>query len=192
MQSVITVTIIKAILFGTFLLPQIAHADEKQVPTAAVPVPVSLCVGGLYRSKIEGVPVYADAAKTSQVLAKLSLGAEVCYLGERESFAIVEWPLRTEKIIPLPEAEKADSDPQRKLAYVRLVDLWEPRDRARKRRTGLLSTLKDYYYYMRSGGVPDDGLAPYRPLLNSVAPSDTDVDGCEPEAPCSNETPPQK
>jgi hypothetical protein len=197
MQGDAIVTAIKVFLLGILFLPQFVSADEKQAPTTAEQPPASApvaveCVGGFYRSKLDGVPVYADAATTSQVLTKLALGAEVCYLGERAGFAIVEWPLRTVKIVPVPESEKVISDPKLKIAFVRTVDLWEPRGSARKRRTGLLSTLKDYYYYMRSGGVPDDGLAPYRPLLNSVSPSDTDVADCEPEAPCSNESPPQK
>ncbi len=112
------------------------------------------CLGGKYRSKKDDVAIYADSDRAAEVIGRLALGEKACYLGEQSGFAIIAW------------------QPPRKLAYVHLTDLWPPRgEQARRGGKDLFQNAADYLNYMRYGGVPDDGLAPYRPLMNPFSNS---------------------
>ena len=129
------------------------------------PEKLGQCTGLLYKSKKEGVPVYQEADTTSLVIAHLSLGEEVCYVGEKDEFAILHW----EK-----NSASANEKEKHTLAYARLVDLWAneryqklPQDETNQipRPRNFFQKIKSYYYYLRSGGVPEDGLVPYRPII---------------------------
>jgi hypothetical protein len=164
---------------GLALIVSTALADDSFVVNER-PEEIGECTGLLYKSKKDDVPVYAEADKTSEVIARLSIGEVVCYVGEQDDFAVLHWRIDKNK----------SADSQTQLAYSRLVDLW-PSDqyqvkgeanRGTQKRKGFMSTLKSYYYYMRSGGVPEDGLAPYRHIIDSVrvkpAPMPTPEQGC--------------
>ena len=115
--------------------------------------------------KRKGCRYNQDPDVTAQVITKLGLGERVCYVGENEQFAIVDWSLQHE----LNEARDQVAS-EEKVAYIRLVDLWTPSKgpgSAQKGGTkGFVSWVKQYYHYVRSGGVPEDGLIPYRPVLD--------------------------
>ncbi len=101
---------------------------------------------------MEDVPVYAESDLTAEVVARLSLGEEVCYVGEEKEFAIVEGEFELKKS---------------RLSFVRLVDLWAPNLPASKTPArGLFEQVRRYLKYLQSGGVPEDPLLPYRPLLS--------------------------
>lgn len=125
--------------------------------------PPEKCSGWLYRSKKHEVAVFEEPDRASRVLEYLSRGDEVCYVGERERFAIVEWTVE-------------------KQAYVRLVDLWPGplSDYAKEKLSksgkpmpnpteyglmGIIKRVKRYFTYMRSGGVPDNALDAYEPII---------------------------
>ncbi len=142
-------------------IPGILRAEESFVRHER-PEVLGKCTGLLYKAKKDNVPVYYEADLSSGVLSRLSAGELVCYVGEQGEFAVLHWQEG--------EANSKDS----KLAYARLVDLWPSNQTQqatqlspfKQHPPNVLNTLKSYYYYVQSGGVPEDGLAPYRPLIN--------------------------
>ncbi len=100
-----------------------------------------------YRSKKADVPVYLEADTASGVLDRLKLGEEVCYVGERAEYAILDWS--KQGII------RGAAAPAKEQAYVRLVDLWPPREH---RSSGW--GLSDWWG--RYGGAMDDPLGGLR------------------------------
>lgn len=128
----------------------------------------------LYRSKKEGVPVYAEPSTSAAVIARLELGENVCYVGEQAGFAIIDWTKQSK----IGKSREVSGSEQR-LVFVRVVDLWEARDdRSLKQygAAGILQRLKQYYYYLRSGGIPETGFMPFEPLVEPD-PSPTQVPG---------------
>ncbi|MFN8390962.1 MAG: hypothetical protein U0136_11795 [Bdellovibrionota bacterium] len=111
-----------------------------------------------YRSKRAQVPVFQDAETRSPVIDRLALGEEVCWIGEQNGFAILDWD--KQQVIRGEELK-----PSGARAYVRLVELWEPRPRHENSRS-VVDRLRDYYYYRQSGGVPEDPFWVARPLLS--------------------------
>ena len=120
------------------------------------------CLNYIYKAKKEGVPVYKEPDETSGTLANLSLGEEVCYIGQQESFAILNWKWRAEG------EKRADSQPD--VAYARLSDLWDYSTSGDDAESSFLGRVfrraKSYYQYLRYGGVPEDALLPYSPLVD--------------------------
>lgn len=115
------------------------------------------CGGLLYRAKREGVPVYAEPDTTSRVVHRLTLGERVCYVGEQKAFAILDW----REYVPAEQTEP-------RVAFARLVDLWAPNER-RGGVVGFFNRVKGFLYYIINGGVPEDPLLPYRPLIRDRA-----------------------
>ena len=101
-----------------------------------------------YRSKKADIPVYRDADTASEVVARLRLGEEVCYIGERAAFAIVDWS----KQAVIRGAAESGAEEQR---FVRLVDLWPPRE-SQSHGWGISE------WWMRYGGAMDDPLGGLR------------------------------
>jgi hypothetical protein len=136
-----------------------------------------------YRSKKNGVPVYDGPDTTSSRLDTLALGEEVCYIGEENDFAILQWD--KQQIIrgtapAAPAATGAQKTPAEKRAYVRLVDLWEPRGSGGDK-GDLIQRIKNYYYYGQYGGVPDDPLWLFRPMINTITGNpDNPTSDCPP------------
>jgi len=131
----------------------------KQLTMVAVLAGVSLaetgvdCSGLIYRSKKEQVPVFDEPALTGKILFQLSLGEKVCYVGEKERFAIVD----------LQRSAALGVLPFQRLVFIRLVDLWPPRESQRGELKGdLVGNAKRYITQLLYGGVPDDALAPYK------------------------------
>ncbi|MCB0321930.1 MAG: hypothetical protein KDD69_00100 [Bdellovibrionales bacterium] len=117
-----------------------------------------------YKSKRAGVPVYEQPATTSKVLAKLELGELVCYVGEQEAFAIIDWRKQDE----LNQREKQPRPEEPELAFVRLVDLWDGQRSNAPR--SYLEELRQFFHYIRYGGVPDDIWAPFRGIFGGGEP----------------------
>ncbi len=121
----------------------------------------SNCSGVLYKAKREGVPVYEERATTSQVLRHLTLGEKVCYIGEEGEFAMIDQRFK-QNLQVFSESEEP------RVAFVRLVDLWNLRDRpvAGKRTSGgWFTRIRQFIKYIMSGGVPEDPLGPVRPIM---------------------------
>ncbi len=127
------------------------------------------CSGSIYRSKKKGMPVYEEFNLSSQVVYRLRLGEKVCYIGEREGFAILDWREFEESSV----AEK--SSPAKELAYARLVDLWPPRTKQVAKSSdppGLIGAVfgkaREYFRRLRYGQPPSDALEPIRPALDAI------------------------
>lgn len=101
-----------------------------------------------YRAKKADVPVYREADTASEVIDRLRLGEEVCYVGERAAFAIVDWS----KQPVIRSGAPVGAEAQR---FVRLVDLWPPRESG----AGGWG-ISDWW--MRYGGAMDDPLGGLR------------------------------
>jgi len=91
-----------------------AYASEKES-----------CQGQLYRAKKDNVPIFDEASTTGQVLFQLMLGERVCYVGERDKFAVLD--LESSPATKMHSGEPQTARPSSRLAYARLVDLWPPR-----------------------------------------------------------------
>ncbi len=139
---------ILAFLFSLFLMPVGSLAEDDAAAT---------CAGKLYRSKREGVPVFDEPATTGDVITRLKLGEKVCWIGERDNFAIIS----------------SGSGTERRVHYIKTFDLWPPRDGSARhgsvgRETTPQSLLESAKGHMRRilQGVPsEDPLAPYRDVL---------------------------
>ena len=156
-----------ALLATMLLLAAPALADDGAPPAAKS----ANCSD--YRSKRAEVPVFAKPDPTSRIVSRLALGTIVCYIGERSSFAIVEW-----QVPPDPDSDESEPSP---IAYIRLSDLWAPGDRGEAESGD--SQLKEYYRYRQTGTAPDDPLWLLRPFLRLFGSGDPCVDpttiGCE-------------
>ena len=114
---------------------------------------------------------------TSEVLYRLKLGEKVCYIGEREGFAILDWREFS--------VDRTAENQQEELAYARLADLWPPKD-LKSSTSGaapgviglVFSKAKEYFRRLRYGQPPSDALEPIRPAIDlleeRVEPSDTE------------------
>ena len=115
------------------------------------------CSGLLFRSKKEGIPVYASPDKTSKVLRKLSLGEKVCRVGEMGEFQILKWKAHS--------VEDETGVSESSSAFARTVDLWEARDMPGKK-PGVFESAYRFFKLLFSGGMADDPLLPYRPVMD--------------------------
>lgn len=109
-----------------------------------------------YKAKRDEVPVYQSPTSTSKVIARLSLGEEVCYVGEQDGFAILDW----EKSIEQSGRDKA-AGKSFELVFVLLTELWPPEDEE----IGLEAHAKRVFENMGYGGQPEDVFAPLRELI---------------------------
>ncbi len=146
--------------------------DEKSIEEKR-PEEVGKCEGFLYIVKKDDTPVYNEADLSSEVVGYLKAGEKVCYIGEKNEFAILHWRLEDKE-----DLEKGRS----KLSFSRLVDLVETKEYQKglvqgnlknsdnkkgvKRQKSFVSRVKGYFSYMLSGGVAEDGLSPYRPAMD--------------------------
>lgn len=178
--------VILALTLSLLLWPASALADE-----TAGAKQVSRCTGQLYRAKREGVPVYSETSKATQVIKKLKLGEKVCYVGEQNGFAILDWTREygaaDSTSVSAEDSNTITGNKKKQLAYARLTDLWEPRDKpvqpavTQYGLVGLWNKAKTYFNYMRYGAVPEDGLAPYRPIIGRSEPIDEAEEDTETE-----------
>lgn len=131
------------------------------------PEQVGKCSGFLYKAKKDGVSVFDEPSTSGAVIAVLSSGETVCYVGEKEGFAMIHWQV-------IEDTKNSIEEPSKAISYVRLVDLWTSKNTQSDLRgftpkstsQDLLSWIYSYYSYIRSGGVPEDGLLPYRSFMN--------------------------
>lgn len=191
---------LSAILVVTFFAVVAVSVATAQPAHHSMP---ELATCSLYRSKKDGIPVYEKADTGSVIRGRLSLGEEVCYIGEQQGFAIIDWskqPILRRYVIggtkqpsepePEPEAlpastagpETADGPGRIDRAHVRLVDLWEPRY---PRYVPPGSWLKSIWDTLWSGGVPDDPYAPLRGAGDAVLEESTTCPqgSCKPSRP---------
>lgn len=145
---------------------------EDSKPSAASQDPhASTCL--LYRSKKDGVPVYNEADPASGVRRKLRLGEVVCYVGEKQDFAIVDGRYRDTDGRLTQDAKEAP------LEYISIFYLWPPRSGPGVvKHQGSASQNKGKggeVYRPRvtapSGSVPEDVFAPFRAFLG-LTPSE--------------------
>jgi hypothetical protein len=134
-----------ALLIGT----QLARADD----VSSQQDPLAGCTP--YRSKRADVPVYRKPDRTSAVLGKLALGETVCYVGEQDEFAIIDWQ-RQESLREVQSAEL-----KTELAFIVLTDLWPPPER----NTDLGDRIKKLFKSVGSGGLPQDIFSPLSGLF---------------------------
>ena len=132
---------------------------------------VKNCPGMLYRSKKEGIPVYDTPDLTAKVLRKLELGEKVCRIGEVGQFQILRWDSHS--------VTQDDQQIESSNAYARTVDLGEAREA--KGREGMVESVTRFFKMLFSGGMSEDPLLPYRPVMNSNAESSSCTKRTEPE-----------
>ena len=130
------------------------------------------CKGLLYRSKKDGIPVYESPDVTSSVLRKLGLGEKVCRIGEMGQFQILRW----DSFIKHEDGEAIASSS----AFARTVDLWEARDMP-GRKHGMLESVTGFFKLLFSGGMAEDPLLPYRPLMIPEKTPDLSIGSCSPQ-----------
>jgi len=123
------------------------------------------CSGTLYRSKKDEVPVYGEPDQTAQVVHRLSLGEKVCYIGEKGTFAILDWG----SFLSV-SGEKVQEE---RLSYVRLVDLWPPKNGSSRKESlpglaGFFSKARSVFQRMGYGHPPEDALEPYDPIIGPL------------------------
>jgi len=125
-----------------------------------------------YRAKKDRIPVYAKAETTSKVVHHMARGEFVCHIGEQGAFAIIDWRkhgLINQQGKGTGQKKGVAKSPDIEITYVRLVDLWEPRDGQTKGQSmGLFDRIREHIRFLRYGGVPDDARGPFRPYMDSV------------------------
>lgn len=109
------------------------------------------CQGRISKPKRNHVPIYASSEKAAEVIGYLLLGSQVCAIGEQGELAILQW----------------NGSGENRLKFVRKVDLLDSRPRPREESGSFLGKLRSIYNSATSGVVPEDPLAPYRPIINS-------------------------
>lgn len=142
--------------------PRSANADDRR-PYRSAPE-LQNCI--FYRAKKSDVPVFQEPKTISAVIDRLSLGEEVCYVGEEAGFAILEW--QKQSLIRGKELPKEEVR-----AFARLADLWEPAEKTGSS-SGILDELKAWYYYRQGGGVPEDPFGAIKPWADSQKNCDAD------------------
>ena len=151
---------ILGLVFSFFLSDQLATAQ-----TEGQAVKSTGCEGQLYRAKRDGVPVFDEPNTTGTVTERLSVGERVCWVGERDNFAIIV------------------AGPERQLRYVKLYDLWPPREKDGKHKNsphsllgGAIDSAKGQMQRILQGIPAEDSLAPYRQVLQpNPAPPPADA-----------------
>lgn len=142
-------------------LPQSTLAEDQQLVAEE-----ELINCAHYRAKRDGVPVYEEGDTSSRVVAKLKLGENVCHIGERGDFAIVDW--RKQDLINKREKDKnAAKGPER--VFIKLTDLWgDPRPARRNpgEPRDIYDQAKDQLDTMRHGLPPEDVYGPFRPIID--------------------------
>jgi len=123
------------------------------------------CSGMLYRSKKNEVPVYGEPDQTSEVVHRLRLGEKVCYIGEKGSFAILDWGSFL--------AVNGEGVKEEKLSYARLVDLWPPKNGSGRKESlpglaGFFSKARSLFQRMGYGHPPEDALEPYEQIIGPL------------------------
>ena len=107
-----------------------------------------------YRSKKREVPVYLESNTAAEVVGRLGLGEEVCYVGEVGAFVILDWS----KQWRIRGGTAPDGAQPHERGFVRLVDLWPPREQVGSPSAGWGVTD----WWMRYGGTMDDPLGGLR------------------------------
>lgn len=129
------------------------------------------CNGQWYKVKKDKTPVFEEPAQDSRVLVYLEEADRVCYVGEKNDFAIVDRlsiPSKAQKEVDsLLSASKEDEEAGNRFVYLRVSQLWATPTKKKDEGVAkeVFSRLKGMYNDFRYGGVPEDGLLPYRPFI---------------------------
>lgn len=127
------------------------------------------CLGFFARSKRNEVPVYPEPDVTQKVRRKLTQGEVVCVVGEVGEFLILDSPkAQSQEKRP----KKQDSMQASVGQFVRKTDLWESEENSYGYQLSPIEKIKQYFKYLQSGGVPDDGLYIFRPLIDLLKTDD--------------------
>lgn len=113
---------------------------------ALVQVTYAECNGFTFTVKSHNTPIYKESREDSAVIRKLSRGDTVCYVGQEGDFAILD--------------EEGGV-----LTFARYSELAPPEGYGRSNNGGLFQKVRDYYYFLAGGGVPEDPFYPLRPIL---------------------------
>ena len=122
------------------------------------------CLGFLARSKRNEVPVYPEPDVTQKVKRRLTQGEVVCVVGEVGEFLILDSPKAQSQEKPPSQASVGQ--------FVRKTDLWESEENSYGYKLSPIEKIKQYVKYLQSGGVPDDGLYIFRPLIDLLKTDD--------------------
>lgn len=169
--------VVGAIVF-CLLVPVKVRGEDTINPEREV---ITQCAGSLYRAKRDDVPVYEEPSLESSVLRRLKQSEQVCYLGEQGDFIIIQKKSNQQS----SEQSSGQDGDKSSVAFVRLVDVWEPSQG--QVRTSFLKKTRQYMNYVLHGGVPDDPLFLVRPLIESVFSSSTDSLTCSSSPPGEEE-----
>jgi len=141
------------------------------------------CPGFWYRAKRNGVVLYQDPDAESFKVGELTVGERVCVVGEQRKFAIVDlgygtWTMhRWVREPSLEKRGKSDTSKADKgfeknpFDYCRAQELWPPSDAPKQfepNALGWFKRMKQYYHFLRSGGVPEEGILPVSPFVEEV------------------------
>lgn len=130
--------------------PTVSSGDNRELPE---------CNGFVYRTKRADVPVFAEPDSATEVLTKLPLGERVCRVGVQADFSIL--------------TDVAGTGAERRLVFVKSTDLWSPNAPApvvTSQEMPAFQRLKSFIEYVQSGGIPEDGLMPYRTIIGPFSP----------------------
>jgi hypothetical protein len=148
-------------------------AQEKNSPLSSAQTPLDSSHCLRYRAKKDGVPVYNEPDLSSGFKRKLRIGEVVCYVGEKNNFAIVDGRFRdSEKTLEVAEKNAP-------IEYVRLSYLWPPRSGPGSDTPDVKPSVgsrgKQQVFRPRvtapAGSVPEDVFAPFRSFLG-LSPSE--------------------
>ncbi len=150
--------------------PRESHLQKKEDNSSGAQETTDKCVR--FRAKRQGAVVYEKPDSSSKQAGRLAYGEYVCVIGQEKAFAVVDWSRRdavNER--PASAGEKNESEDVKPAGavdqvYVPLADLqpsYGALDYADPEL--IMEKAKIQMQRMRFGGMPEDGLAPYRPLL---------------------------
>jgi len=126
-----------------------------------------------YRAKRANVPVYAEPDRSGEIKSRLRLGENVCYIGEKKGFAILDWE---KQALVRKEKQGAYSGE----GFVRLTELSE-HSRSTINLPGDEHTVQQTW---ELGASPEDPLWILRPFLGMFLSPDPCADpskiGCAP------------
>lgn len=151
--AVCTVVLSFVLFFSTFLPSSALALPENKYGVSC----------RIFRSKKAQVPVFAEADRRSEVVGRLSRSEEVCGMSETKDFVTVLWN----------RDEAADAPPKKDVprAFVRLVDVWHPKNEV----AAQTNQAKEWWKMRQNGVVPDDPLFWLRPFLSFFGISKQDV-----------------
>lgn len=119
-----------------------------------------------FRAVNSDAPAYEIADVSSRVMFKLKKGEQICCFGQKNDFAVADVVKLSQEQRDSFEKASADIPPTQKsnVVYIQASDLTKIEERTRS--SSWFSQMLNYLLYWRQSGVPEDGLLPYRPIID--------------------------